>query len=197
MHYELRNFENLLGTEGFSDQQLATHFKLYQGYVENINKILELKFRDSEEKIYFDELSRRQGWEWNGMRLHELCFDNLTKARVTTDHDSGFYRKVLSQYGSFEAWETDFKKLSKMRGIGWVVCYYDQKADRIINTWVNEHDQGHLAGLVPLLVLDVFEHAYMIDYKTDKTSYVEVFWNAVNWEVVEGRYEQVAESVQA
>jgi Fe-Mn family superoxide dismutase len=74
-----------------------------------------------------------------------------------------------------------------MRGIGWAILYYDPKGDRFFNCWVNEHDMGHLAGCKPLLVMDVFEHAFIIDYGTKRAEYIAAFMKAVDWKKVEER----------
>lgn len=191
MTYEPKNFDNLIGTPGFSDQLLKNHFTLYQGYVTNVNKFLdELAALTKDGKAgtpQWAELKRRFGWEWNGMRLHELYFGNMTKAKTDTDRNSLILKKLVDQFGTYENWEKDFRAVAAMRGIGWVILYHDPVGDRLFNTWVNEHDMGHLAGCIPLLVLDVFEHAYTLDYGIKKTDYIEAFMKAVDWIVINRR----------
>lgn len=190
--YEPKNFDHLLGTPGFSDVLLKNHFTLYQGYVTNTNKLLEelseLTKSDKTGTPAYAELKRRFGWEFNGMRLHELYFRNMVKSGGTVDHDSDFYKKLVGDFGSYENWEKDFKSTGAMRGIGWVILYFDFESNRMFNIWVNEHDFGHLAGCKPLLVLDVFEHAYMLDYGLKKADYIEAFFKAVDWEEPERRF---------
>jgi Fe-Mn family superoxide dismutase len=185
MQYEPKNFEHLLGTPGFSDTLLKNHFTLYQGYVASTNKLNDIliglekggKFGIPE----FAEMNRRFGWEFNGMRLHELYFWNLAKGGRPLDRNSELFRKVSQEWGSPEEWEKDFRGMGMMRGIGWVVLYYDRSSDRLFNVWINEHDTGHLAGAVPILVMDVFEHAYMLDYGLKKADYMEAFFRAIDW----------------
>ena len=192
MAYEAKNFERLIGLNGFSDQLLKNHFILYQGYVNNTNKLDEIlkgfekegKFRTPE----FAELNRRFGWEFNGMRLHEYYFENLAKEPGEMDKNSELFKKIIQEFGSYEMWEKDFKSMGAMRGIGWVMLYFDQKAGRLFNVWINEHDVGHLSGALPVLVMDVFEHAYMLDYGLKKADYIERFFKAIDWEVVEKRF---------
>ncbi|OGZ32238.1 MAG: superoxide dismutase [Candidatus Niyogibacteria bacterium RIFCSPLOWO2_12_FULL_41_13] len=192
MAYEAKNFERLIGLNGFSDQLLKNHFILYQGYVNNTNKLDEIlkgfekegKFRTPE----FAELNRRFGWEFNGMRLHEYYFENLAKEPREMDKNSELFKKIIQEFGSYEMWEKDFKSMGAMRGIGWVMLYFDQKAGRLFNVWINEHDVGHLSGALPVLVMDVFEHAYMLDYGLKKADYIERFFKAIDWEVVEKRF---------
>src|SRR3990167_2169570 len=192
MAYEAKNFERLIGLNGFSDQLLKNHFILYQGYVNNTNKLDEIlkgfekegKFRTPE----FAELNRRFGWEFNGMRLHEYYFENLAKEPREMDKNSELFKKIIQEFGSYEMWEKDFKSMGAMRGIGWVMLYFDQKAGRLFNVWINEHDVGHLSGALPVFVMDVFEHAYMLDYGLKKADYIERFFKAIDWEVVEKRF---------
>lgn len=192
MSYQAKNFENLMGLKGFSDQLLKNHFTLYQGYVANTNKLLEsLNALAGAEKTgapEFAELKRRFGWEWNGMRLHELYFGNLKKDGVKINQSSELFKKIADDFGSFENWEKDFKAASLMRGIGWVILYYDRAARKLFNVWINEHDTGHLAGGQPLLVMDVFEHAFMIDYGLKKADYLEAFFGAIDWPAVVNRF---------
>ena len=186
MPYEAKNFDNLLGTKGFSNQLLQNHFKLYQGYVANTNKVLESLEKLDKKSPEFAELKRRFGWEFNGMRLHELYFGNLTK---TGSKKSGKVIKQLEkEFGSLEKWEEDFKATGTMRGIGWVILYYDTAAKRLFNVWVNEHDVGHPTGEKPLLVMDMWEHAFMIDYGLAKADYIAAFFAAIDWDAVEKRF---------
>jgi Fe-Mn family superoxide dismutase len=185
MAYEAKNYKRLLGLEGFSDNLLKNHFTLYQGYVTNTNNVLNLLKKS--EVYEYGELKRRFGWEFNGMRLHELYFDNLSKENTSLDKDSELYKKIVDNFGSFEDWEKDFKFAGGMRGIGWVVLAYDSESDKLFNIWINEHDVGYLAGATPILVMDVFEHAFMIDYGLKKVDYIESFFKAIDWNVVSER----------
>ena len=90
----------------------------------------------------------------------------------------------MKEFGSYDFFEKDFKAMGAMRGIGWVILYYDKQAERLFNVWINEHDTGHFSGCVPLLVMDVFEHAYMLDYGIKRADYIEAFMKAINWEAV-------------
>lgn len=193
MNYEAKNYENLIGMEGFSEQLLKNHFTLYQGYVVNVNKLNDiLKAMEKEGKFgvpEFAELNRRFGWEFNGMRLHEYYFENLAKGEGKPDAGSELSKKMTAEWGSYEAWEKNFKAMGMMRGIGWVILYCDGKSGRLFNVWINEHDVGHLAGATLILVMDVFEHAYMTDYGIKKADYVEAFFKNINWPVAAERLE--------
>lgn len=185
MPYEQKNFESLLGIKGLSDALLKNHFTLYQGYVTNTNKVSDaLNSLAKEGKAAapeYAELKRRFGWEWNGMRLHELYFGNMVKGGKPIDKNSNLSKKMGADFGSYENWEKDFRATGALRGIGWIVLYHDAASGRLFNTWINEHDVGHLSGATPLLIMDVFEHAYMLDYGLKKADYIEAFFNAINW----------------
>lgn len=194
MEYEPKNFDSLLGIKGFSDQLLKNHFILYQGYVANTNKLAEALSKmikeGKEGTSEFAELKRRFGWEFNGMRLHEYYFGNMVKNSNSIGKDSKLFKKLAEEFGSYENWEKDFKATASMRGIGWVILYYDKAANGLFNVWVNEHDTGHLSGAVPLLIMDVFEHAFMIDYGLKKADYIESFFKAIDWKVVSVRFDE-------
>ena len=189
--YTPQNFQHLIGLSGLSDTLLTNHFTLYEGYVANINKLndalVELEKNDKFGTAEFAEMNRRFGWEWNGMRLHELYFGNLTKKSAALSKDSPLRAKIVADFGSLDNWEKDFRSMGAMRGIGWVILYWDKMSERFFNVWVNEHDAGHLAGSVPLLVMDVFEHAFMLDYGIKRVDYIETFFRSIDWTIVEKR----------
>ena len=191
MAYETQNFDRLLGTAGFSDQLLKNHFTLYQGYVNNTNKLADILMQMVKDgkaaSPEFAELKRRFGWEFNGMRLHELYFGNMVKEGKSVDSKSALAKLIIEQFTSLENWENTFKAVGAMRGIGWVILYYDPAGKRLFNIWVNEHDVGHLAGCVPLLIMDVFEHAFMLDYGLKRADYIAAFFKAIDWDQVSQR----------
>jgi len=190
MAYMANDYARLIGMAGFSEDLLKNHFTLYQGYVTNTNKVLDILEQmlkdDKTATPEFAELKRRFGWEFNGMRLHEYYFDNLG-GTATLDVGGNLGKKLAENFGSIDAWEKDFRATGAMRGIGWTVLYQDSANGRLINFWINEHDAGHPAGCMPLLVMDVFEHAFMLDYGLKRAGYIEAFFKNIDWKVVEGR----------
>jgi superoxide dismutase, Fe-Mn family len=193
MTYQAMNFEKLLGTEGFSNQLLTNHFTLYNGYVTNTNKLMdELTQLEKDGKAgtpQYAEMKRRFGWEFNGMRLHELYFGNMVKGGTAPDKGAGLLAKIAEDFGSFENWEKQFKATGAMRGIGWTILYCDPAGNKLLNTWINEHDTGHLAGAAPILIMDVFEHAFMIDYGLKRADYIEAFFKAIDWKAAQKRFD--------
>ena len=189
MAYTAKDFNSLIGMQGFSENLIKNHFTLYQGYVTNTNKLtdaLTAMLKDGKTGApEYAELKRRMGFEFNGMRLHELYFDNLG-GKTLANVESTFTKKVAAAFGSYEAWEADFKAVGAMRGIGWAVLYEDWNG-QLFNQWINEHETGHLAGCTPVLVMDVFEHAYMLDYQLKRADYITAFFKNINWENVEKR----------
>jgi len=190
MTYTAKDYSSLIGMEGFSETLLNNHFTLYQGYVANTNKLLDsLGAMLKEDKVgtpEYAELKRRLGFEFNGMRLHEYYFENLG-GKGALDKSGKLGKKLAGEFGSYEDWEKDFRATATMRGIGWAILYQDNITGRLLNQWINEHETGHPAGCTPLLVLDVFEHAFMIDYGLKRADYIAAFFNNLNWGVVEAR----------
>jgi superoxide dismutase, Fe-Mn family len=124
------------------------------------------------------------------MRLHEYYFGNLAHGGKALDQGSALFEKLIADFGSFENWEKDFKTTGTIRGIGWVVLYLDSMTNYVFNTWINEHDIGHLTGAAPLLIMDVFEHAYLTDYDLRRADYIEAFFRAIDWVVVTKRFDR-------
>jgi len=190
MAYEAKDYGKLIGLEGFSDTLLNNHFTLYKGYVTNTNKALDTMsamLKDGKTAApEFAELKRRFGWEFNGMRLHEYYFENLGgKAALNADGKLG--KLIAANFGSYDTWLQDFKGTATMRGIGWVILYQDTVGGRLFNQWINEHDVGHPAGCQPILILDVFEHAFLTDYGLKRADYIDAFLKNINWAIAESR----------
>lgn len=190
--YVAKDFSNLLGMEGISDKTLKMHFKLYEGYVKNTNLLLDILnqyMNEGKEKTpQFGAINRRLSFEFDGMRLHELYFSNLGGSGTSLNPKSPLYQRIVQDFGSFEAWKQDFMNTGVIRGIGWVILYFDPVHDRLMNMWISEHQNGHMAGGNPILIMDVWEHAYLLDYGLDRMGYIKAFFNNINWNVVSKRY---------
>ena len=194
--YKAREF-NLGNLQGISDETLEMHFKLYEGYVKETNKLNEKIAEfvkggkvDQEEFAEYSELNRRLGFEYNGMVLHEYYFDNLKSGGGAGDADrnSAFRKAAEQSFGSYEIWKAEFVGIGKMRGVGWAICYENPANGRLSNHWITLHETGNVAGFNPALVMDVWEHAFILDYKpADRPKYIEAFLSNVDWSAVDRR----------
>lgn len=185
----VKNFE-VKSVGSISEVAVSLHYKLYEGYVNNLNKISEKLEKIKQDGNYtenfqeFNALHRRYAWEFNGVRLHEIFFGLLSELETSADTESNIYKKVVESFGSFESWKADFINLAKVRGFGWVALVYDRENNVLINTWFNEHDTGILANAEILLVVDVLEHAYILDFGTDRQKYMENIFAHLDWSKV-------------
>ena len=193
--YQAKNFDHLLGKiKGLDDALLKMHFKLYEGYVKNANSVLQkiqmLTQQGQSNTPEFAGLKRILGWEFDGMLLHEYYFENLGGSKPL-DASDPLYLKMVKDFGGYDQWKANFISTGLIRGIGWVVAYVEPKSGRLINEWINEHDVGHLAGGTPLLIMDVFEHAYITQFGLERNKYIEVFFNNINWDTVSKRFKNI------
>lgn len=196
--YRTKSF-NLHGLQGISDKTIEVHLSLYEGYVKATNllqgriaEFLKDGTVDQEEMPAYSELTRRLGFEYNGMVLHEYYFENLTtQASLKPEGTSSFLRWAEASFGSYERWKTDFAGVGNMRGVGWAVCYQDPASGRLTNHWITLHESGNVAGFVPVLVMDVWEHAFLLDYAPSQRSrYIEAFFTNINWRELDRRVEE-------
>ncbi|MEO6536508.1 MAG: Fe-Mn family superoxide dismutase [Candidatus Paceibacterota bacterium] len=193
MTYSARTFE-LPELKGLSKDQIAVHLALYEGYVKHSNLIMEkiekLRTEDAEANAFvINELRRRFGFEFDGMRMHEFYFEQFEGGPKAADTESPIADVATEKYGSWDAFVAHLKEVAGTRGIGWVVVYFDPKGRTLHTAWVDDHQLGQLSGLPILLALDLWEHAFMVDYKpAEKKTYVDAFLENMNWDVVERRF---------
>jgi Fe-Mn family superoxide dismutase len=198
--YKEQSFDHLHGLDGLSDGQIAEHLQLYAGYVKQVNKLNEElaevrgRGKASGTNPEFAELTRRLGFEYNGMILHEYYFESLHRGGgPQPPANSALAQALQGSFGGVEQWMGDFQAVGEMRGIGWAILFEDPVNERLTNHWISLHQEGIPAGFKPLLVMDVWEHAYMRDYKaTEKKKYVEAFFRNIDWALVERRLGQSA-----
>jgi Fe-Mn family superoxide dismutase len=197
--YTARQFD-LSALKGISDETMEMHFKLYEGYVKETNKLTEKISEfisdgnvDQEEMPAYSELTRRLGFEYNGMVLHEYYFDNLKKGGGIGDPaaTTQFAKAAAATFGSYEIWKADFVGIGKMRGVGWAICNQNPANGRLSNHWITLHETGNIAGFNPILVMDVWEHAYLLDYKpAERPKYIEAFFSNIDWAAAEERLQK-------
>lgn len=190
--FEERKF-NILKLNGISEKAIDIHLGLYSGYVKNTNTILtkiDEYVADSENNAYaLGELQRRFSFEFDGMRNHEYYFAHFEDSPSTLTAESSLEKAIEEEWGNFDQWLDRFKSIALTRGIGWAILYYDSHTGRLLNTWVDEHHLGQLVGLAPILVLDMWEHAYFVDYTPgEKKKYIEAFFANLNWQNVEQNF---------
>jgi len=188
--YQAKTFQ-IEALEGLSEKQIEEHLKLYNGYVKNVNTLLERLTEDQQQSdkmgVEISELTRRMGFEFNGMRLHEYYFSQFEKSAGEKD---ALKKKLVEQFGSFEDWQDAFNAVAKMRGIGWVLLVEDEINGHCFNVWVSDHELGHLAGQKVLFAMDVWEHAFTVDYApTERGKYIEAFWKNITWQKAEDQYQ--------
>ena len=193
--YQAKQF-NLSGLNGISDQTLEMHFKLYEGYVKETNKLTDRISEflrdgkvDQEEVPAYSELTRRLGFEYNGMVLHEYYFGNMKQGGLgSPERNSAFFRAAEKSFGGYDIWKADFVGIGKMRGVGWAICYENPSNGRLSNHWITLHETGNVAGFNPVLVMDVWEHAFLLDYKpAERPKYIEAFFSNIAWNVCDER----------
>jgi Fe-Mn family superoxide dismutase len=193
MTYQARSFK-LPALEGLSEKQIKVHLGLYEGYVKHVNLIMEkirsLKEVDAEGNAYLiNELRRRFAFEFDGMRMHEYYFEQFEDGATAMNQNSPLASATVEKYGE-QGLIAHIKEVAGSRGIGWVVVYSDPKGGTLHTVFVNDHELGQLAGLPILLALDLWEHAYMVDYvPAEKKNYIDAFFANLNWSVVEKRFE--------
>lgn len=193
----MRKFEekkfNIGELKGISAKNIEEHLKLYAGYVKHANLILEKideLAKDAELNAYaLGEVQRRFGFEYNGMRNHEVYFESLSGETETLKDDSKLKKAIMEEWGSFDLWLNRFKAIALTRGIGWAMLYYDRKEERLLVTWVDEQHLGQLQDCALVLGIDMWEHAFVYDYPTsEKKKYIEAFFENLNLEVIEQNF---------
>lgn len=200
MNYTEKVFD-LKGLKGLSEKQISEHYKLYVGYVKNLNSLTEkldkMRADPNADAYVMAELKRRIGFEFNGMRLHDHYFGDLVGGNGTIV-DGNLKKALASQYGSparpeggFENWLADFKATSMLRGTGWAILAYDADEKKFFNIWVNSHELGHLAGAKIILALDIWEHAFLFDHlPSQRKDYIDAYFSNINWQTLENKFNQ-------
>jgi Fe-Mn family superoxide dismutase len=183
---------NLPELKGISKRTVDEHLKLYAGYVNNLNTIHEIVENQNNPEYARREAFRRQAFEFGGMRNHEIYFSSFEGGAKSLSIESALYKKISEWCGSFDTFLSIFKSLATTRGIGWAMLGYDSASDSLVQYWVDEQHLGHLPGVTAIIALDMWEHSYVADYQpSGKKTYIEDFFENLNWEVVEKRFETV------
>jgi Fe-Mn family superoxide dismutase len=189
--FETKKFPIEKEIKGISVKTNQEHYKLYQGYVNKWNEIIEkLKTADRSKAAAtyseFGELKRQETFNANGRLLHELFFPTILGGDGNPKGE--IVKKIEEDFGSFEKWKEDFIATA-MAARGWAVLALELSSNKLFNFLVDLQNIGHVVDTIPILALDVFEHAYFIDYGTNRRAYIDAFFQNINWDFVEKRYQ--------
>ncbi len=182
---------NYTQLDGISEKQLKEHHDvLYAGYVKKVDEIEE-KIKNVDlagaNATYSDlrALKVEETFALNGVKLHEGYFDNMTPGGI---QPTGKIAELITRdFGSYERWQTEFKALG-LAARGWVVLCWDLDEKKLKNIICDSHNQGGIWNTVALFIMDVYEHAYFLDYATARKAYVEAFFKNINWDYVNGLF---------
>ncbi|MBI4375344.1 MAG: superoxide dismutase [Elusimicrobia bacterium] len=192
--YQARKELRPRNLDGISEDQVSRHWSLYEGYVKNVNLLnerIDALARKGEFGPEFAEMKRRLGFEYDGMILHEHYFSVLKAGQPPLSDATELAKQLKRFFGGFESWRKEFSAIGKMRGIGWAILYFDPEFGVLSDHWITLHEHGHPAGYIPILVMDAWEHAYMVDYgAAGRSQYVETFLRNVDWAKVEQRLKE-------
>lgn len=191
--FQIKDFPQLKEMTLWNPDLLQMHLKLYQGYVKSAaaldRQIKEMSRSGEGRSLEYGALKRRFAWEFDGMRLHELYFEHLGPPS-SIEMDSSLQKAIESEFGSINAWKQDFINTGLIRGIGWTVLCFDPVQKKLYNLWIQEHDTGQLMMGKPLVVLDVFEHAYLTQFGLDKEGYINLFLQSLQWKIINKRWNE-------
>ena len=187
--FEAKSF-NIPELKGISKRTIEEHLKLYQGYVKHFNLIHEIVEDQNNQEFVRREIYRRQAFEFDGIRNHEIYFGSLEGGAKPLAEDSNLYKQIIKEGSTLEKRVEIFKNLATTRGIGWAMLGWDRVSERLIQYWVDEQHLGHLTGVLPILALDMWEHSYVADYQpSGKKQYIEDFFENLNWEMIKKNFE--------
>jgi len=192
MKYEEQKF-NIPSLEGISEESIKQHLGLYAGYVKNFNEISALLPEYAKEAgknaHALAELIRRRGFEFGGMRLHEHYFAQFEGGATPLAAGGALAQALEKDYMKAEHVVPYLKSIGMMRGPGWALLYWDKAGQQFLAGFSGEQHQGHFATLPIILALDVWEHAFLLDYgAAGKGKYIDAFFKNVNWSVCEDRF---------
>jgi Fe-Mn family superoxide dismutase len=179
-------------TDVVTQKQYDAHIRLYNGYVTSANAIMsspedEQILKDANPTFsQFRERKKGLSYSVNGVILHEYYFENIQKSEKKASPPE----LPFAKWGGYEKWKAFFVATAKSAR-GWAVLAYEQRTKQFVNIALDWHDYGNITHAVPLLVLDMYEHAYFLDYGTDKAAYVQRFIAQIPWDAVEKRVESI------
>ncbi|MCW4041383.1 MAG: superoxide dismutase [Candidatus Bathyarchaeota archaeon] len=186
--------------EPIISQELLTihHDRHHQGYVNGANNILQTLDNGRSEGIDLDVKSTLKALSFNigGHLLHSLFWPSLTSTEKASNEPSGELREaIIREFGSFEQFKKEFTQAAaSVEGSGWAALSYCLQTDRPIIMQIEKHNTNVYPQFRILMVIDVWEHAYYLDYKNARGKFIENFWNIVNWNHANTRFTQLLNS---
>lgn len=185
---------NLPNLAGISQRTIENHLKLYTGYIENANKLLEeiSEVKDDDVADDMGRLLRAYAFEFDGVRNHEAYFGMLSGGSTLLPEESEFEKQLISQGCTYADCMDELKSLALTRGIGWAVLGYDPDSKFIMKSWIDEQHVGQLQGVIPLIAIDMWEHSYLMDYESsEKNQYVQNLFTNINWQTIEDKFKKI------
>ena len=183
---------HMMKTEKLSDGTKSSHDKLYKGYVEAFNKVTTALVAADKNEVKSTASSYRslkvdETYNFNGVKLHELYFANISDVNSEIRVDSLPYMRLSRDWGTFEAWQEDFIAACMASRNGWGLTVYEPYRNVFMNVAIDSHDTNIPVGSIPVIVMDMWEHAYFKDYMVDKKGYIFTMMKELNWDVIEAR----------
>lgn len=190
MEFVKLNFEYSEDVTVINKEQFEVHMRLYEGYIKKMNEIDSLLMEEGDledANATYSEyrgIKRGETYALNGVILHELYFENI--GSTNNEPDEEVSHLLSKDFGSFKLWQQHFIATAKASR-GWVVLCYDFRSDQFRNISLDAHDMGNIAMAVPILVLDMYEHAYFLQYADKKADYINNFMKNIDWNIVKDR----------
>lgn len=180
-----------LKSYGLSERQTAEHMKIYEAYCRKLNeirnKLLLVEREGSSTYSEIRELKLEEGYSLNAIKLHELYFENISQKKEINNR---VLKIIEENFGNYENWKKEFFSIA-ISARGWVVVAYDIRDNKLYNYLSDMHNHGGIWGSIPILVLDMYEHSYFIDFGANRKSYIDWFFSHINWKIVENRTENI------
>ena len=177
-----------------SSEQLITHHQKHHAYyVDGANKVFEKLENFKEGRIDLDmkAISKELSFYMGGHKLHSLFWNNMVPVNAK-EIPSEILKTIEKEFGSFERFKKEFTQAAiSIEGSGWMALIYDKNTNRLLLMQIEKHNLNIYPDFDILLVLDLWEHAYYIDYKNERNKFIEAFFNIINWEEVTKRFNSI------
>lgn len=180
---------SLFEMEGLSRRQIEEHYTLYEGYIKKVNEIhskLPMADKAAANQTFseFRELKVELSFALDGVKLHEAYFWNL--GGKGSQPSAKTHELIEKSFGSIDAWKDDLKATG-ISGRGWAITAFDFDDNMLHNYIADSHNSYGIWNALPVIVLDTYEHAYVIDYGVKRPPYIDAFFNNLNWDEISKR----------